>query len=211
MSGRKKPAFGVYLIENQITGEMYVGSTVASFSQRWSIHRRRLSSGRGNRRLRAAWTQYGEEAFEFIVLETIEDASIVTEREQWWMDVLKPQYNIVPLAGRTTGYKHTEETKRQLSAVCLGRKLTDEHRTKIGLGLLGKQRGKRVSDSAKQKIREARIRQGCPQPVGYKHSEQTRQKMRLAHVGREVTADRRAKQSVAIKAWWKRRKENQIC
>jgi hypothetical protein len=32
------------------------------------------------------------------------------KREQYYLDNLKPQYNIVETAGSTLGYKHTEES-----------------------------------------------------------------------------------------------------
>ena len=35
------------------------------------------------------------------------DKNNVIEREQYYMDLIKPQYNIVEIAGSTLGYKHT--------------------------------------------------------------------------------------------------------
>jgi len=37
-------------------------------------------------------------------------------REQYYIDLLKPQYNILKTAGSFTGYKHTEESARALRA-----------------------------------------------------------------------------------------------
>jgi hypothetical protein len=36
----------------------------------------------------------------------------VIKRQQYYIDLLKPQYNILKTAGSFTGYKHTEESAR---------------------------------------------------------------------------------------------------
>lgn len=38
------------------------------------------------------------------------DKNNVLIREQYYMDLLKPQYNIAEIAGSTLGYKHTPES-----------------------------------------------------------------------------------------------------
>lgn len=79
-------------------------------------------------------------------------------REQYYIDTLKPEYNILQLAGSSLGYKHTaesiekmrnrvvseealakwrgpkhsEETKAKLRALNLNRKVSEETRNKIG-------------------------------------------------------------------------------
>lgn len=80
---------GVYLIRNLIDGRIYVGST-GNVKRRWRTHRKRLRSRRHiNKPLQAAWLLYGEEAFSFELVEWVGDELRLTEREQYWMSVLR--------------------------------------------------------------------------------------------------------------------------
>lgn len=53
-------------------------------------------------------------------------------REQFYIDTLNPQYNILQTAGSSTGFKHSDITKKKISesmkGVNLGRKQSDEAR-----------------------------------------------------------------------------------
>lgn len=48
-------------------------------------------------------------------------------REQFWIDNLKPAYNILPVAGSNLGYHHTEETKQKISNSTKGVKKSESH------------------------------------------------------------------------------------
>lgn len=43
------------------------------------------------------------------------DPSVVISREQYYLDLLKPAYNILPKAGSLLGFKHSPDTKSKLS------------------------------------------------------------------------------------------------
>lgn len=53
--------------------------------------------------------KYGYAKFSLEVLEYCPVENIL-EREQYYLDLLKPKYNILKTAGSTLGYKHSEET-----------------------------------------------------------------------------------------------------
>jgi hypothetical protein len=94
---------GVYAIRNNNNGKMYVGSTKSSLVGRWLTHRRYLRSGRHvNRILQAAWNKHGEDAFEFVVLVTCDDAELCLTLEQKFLDTTPPRllYNIAKFAHR---------------------------------------------------------------------------------------------------------------
>lgn len=77
---------GVYCIENIITGADYVGATTTSFSQRWWRHRSQLrNNSHQNEALQRDWNTYGEEAFEFSVIERIERRYAIFQREKYWV------------------------------------------------------------------------------------------------------------------------------
>src|ERR1051325_9566480 len=68
---------GVYRILCMATGQIYVGSAV-NLRERWSEHRAKLlRSKHHNAPLQRAWTHYGEESFEFSILELVEAARLI--------------------------------------------------------------------------------------------------------------------------------------
>lgn len=54
-----------------------------------------------------------------------------TKREQYFMDFLKPTYNILPNAGSSFGYKPSEETIAKIKAKMKNRILTEDHKAKL--------------------------------------------------------------------------------
>lgn len=53
------------------------------------------------------------------------------EREQYFIDLFLPKYNLLKEAGSPLGRVTTEETKAKLSAAALGRKHTEETKAKL--------------------------------------------------------------------------------
>ncbi len=91
---------GIYAIINVLNDKQYIGSTT-NLRRRWCEHRSHLRFQRShNNHLKSAWNKYGGCAFTFRVLENILDAKLLLEREQFWMDSLKPEYNLQPIAER---------------------------------------------------------------------------------------------------------------
>lgn len=81
---------------------------------------------RGASLIRAALLKYGYSNFSLEILEYCDPSEIV-EREQYYLDLLKPEYNIIPNAADHTGHVHTPETKAKMSAAALDN-LTDERK-----------------------------------------------------------------------------------
>ncbi|HNB52959.1 MAG TPA: GIY-YIG nuclease family protein [Anaerolineales bacterium] len=78
-------ASGVYQIRCVSNGKIYIGST-NRMAHRWGQHKRKLRNGNHhNIYLQNAWNKYGEDSFEFSVLEYAE-ASNLLEIEQRWID-----------------------------------------------------------------------------------------------------------------------------
>lgn len=112
---------GIYRITNTINGKIYIGSSV-NITERWYRHKRLLrKDAHHNKHLQNAWNKYGESEFTFTIIENCEVDNL-TVREQYFLNTLKPQYNICPTAGSSLGWKHSEETKRHLSKVGMGNK-----------------------------------------------------------------------------------------
>jgi group I intron endonuclease len=146
---------GVYLISNNVNGKCYVGSTV-HLDQRRRGHFSRLANNKHiNAHLQNAYNKYGREAFDFEILETIDiDDNIkdkLLKREQFWIDNLKPEYNVLLVAGSNLGYHHTEETKKKISESTTGVKKSEEHAKHIREG----QSGRVLTEEHKAKLSEA--------------------------------------------------------
>ena len=113
---------GIYKIVNIINNKIYIGSSSINIFYRWRRHRYYLNKKKHHSfALQNAWNKYGEKNFIFEPIEFISE-NITIEREQFWIDKLKPQYNISKKAGSTKGCTHTEETKRKLRELNLGEK-----------------------------------------------------------------------------------------
>ena len=146
---------GIYFIINLYNGKYYVGSTT-NFKRRWKDHRYYL--GNNNHHcilLQRAWNKYGSEAFQFTIVEIVDDTFKLLEIEQLWINAsnccnTNIGYNLNPTAGSQLGFKwkqgHTDEWKKALSERSKGnqynkgRKFTIEHREKLAASKIGKLR-----------------------------------------------------------------------
>jgi len=70
--------------------------------------------------------KYGYSSFSLEILEYC-TASKAIEREQYYLDTLKPSYNILKTAGSRLGLKHSSETIAKLKALIM----SPEHKAKI--------------------------------------------------------------------------------
>ena len=201
---------GIYQIQHVRSGKTYVGSAV-NIESRWGGHIRRLRNGtHHSAKLQNAWNKYGSEAFTFTVLEFVEDAKLLIEREQYWIDfadTVKSGYNMAPKAGSILGYKFDESSRRKMSESATGHIKSPEHR----MNLSKANSGKKMSDEARLKMRLAKLgkKRGPHSPetrakmsaarIGVRLSEETKSKLAAAS-GRIHTKETRAKMSASHKA-----------
>jgi len=146
---------GVYCIKNQVNGKLYIGSTIHFIKRQYEHWRALKKNTHHSIYLQRAWNKYGEQSFNFIILEKVTPENCIT-REQWYLDWYPNEYNMSKTAGSCLGMKMSEETKIKLSLINLGKKHTKV--TKIKIGLAGK--GRKHSQDAKNKISIARMGQG---------------------------------------------------
>lgn len=112
---------GIYKILNLQNGKYYIGSA-KNLDYRFSRHKFDFYNNcHHNIYLQRAFNLYGANSFEFHILEYCEKEKLI-EREQYWIDDLKPAYNILKIAYSRLGSKHTKETKAKMSAKAMGRK-----------------------------------------------------------------------------------------
>lgn len=95
-----------------VNGKKYVGSSIR-IRYRLGQHKSNLKAGRHvNKHLQNSWNKHGEDKFTFRVIEETDD---ITIREQHWLDVIQPEYNILTVAYSPSGYTHTEESLNKIS------------------------------------------------------------------------------------------------
>jgi len=102
---------GIYLWTNIITQDIYVGSSIdlgLRFRDYFKISYISNPS-RSNSIIHRALIKYGYSNFQLEILEYC-DINMCIEREQYYLDLLNPKYNILKKAGSSLGYKHTIET-----------------------------------------------------------------------------------------------------
>lgn len=165
---------GIYEIRNQINGKCYIGSAV-DLRKRWRNHLNSLRKGQHrNGHLQAAFNKYEELAFVFSILEYA-GCAILIEREQYFFDTLRPEYNIALIAGSPMlGRRHAAESRRKMSQATRGERNSNygkspskETRRKLSEALMGRQ----FSDSHRSKI--SRALQGNTNTLGHKHTKET--------------------------------------
>lgn len=132
---------GIYRITNIENRKSYIGKTGMNFGDRWDSHRALLRAGRhDNPHLQRAWNHYGEDSFEFAVVEVVDDPEFLNGLEIKYIAEYKNaglSYNIHD--GGDGGYnlgKHlSEETKRKIgeknSVNMTGRTVTEETKQKM--------------------------------------------------------------------------------
>lgn len=128
---------GIYAIVCTVNGKLYIGSS-NNIYQRWHTHRHTLNRRKnGCRILQAAWNKYGEENFEFVVLERVDDLNNLISREQHYIDTLKPEYNIRKIANSSLGVKKPLEAVRKVAEFNSKRVRSPEEREKHRQNRLG--------------------------------------------------------------------------
>ena len=114
-------SIGIYCIENKTNGKKYIGRG-NTIEKRYAKHKLRLKRGtHTNKHLQDAWNKYGEENFEFYILEECQ-AEYLNEREIYFISFYKSLdsdfvYNKTAGGNGSNGFKHTEEAKEKIRKV----------------------------------------------------------------------------------------------
>lgn len=216
----------IYGIRHIASGRIYVGSAVR-MNARWRQHRSQLRRGTHHSRyMQAAWSKYGAEAFEFVVLEIVPNPNDLLVRENEWISSSMAAdrrygFNCCPVAGSQFGMKHSDEARSKMSATHKGRKKSPEHQAAINASLKGrtlsdvhrakivvKQTGRKASDETRRKMRESQATKILSHDArermvtantGRKFSEEHRNRIGEANRRRTLSPETRAKISAARK------------
>ena len=102
---------GIYGFLSKTNSKLYIGSSI-KLNMRFDDHINGFSS---NILLQRAINKYNLQDFIFIVFEYCEPKELIS-REQFYINSLEPEYNILKIAGSSLGFIHTEESKAKMSS-----------------------------------------------------------------------------------------------
>lgn len=178
---------------NRVNGKVYIGSSI-DIKRRWYKHKATLrKSKHANAKLQAAWNKYGEDSFDFCVVEECSRDGLIA-REQSWIDscdCVEVGYNLNPVAGNMLGFKHSEETKEAIRVAMVGRDTSEETR-KLRSELMT---GTTVGDATRAKISETmkKVAASDPNFQGTKNLNRTGTKQTPEQIAKRVEATARTK------------------
>lgn len=134
----------------------YIGSS-SHLSARWSGHRKNLQRNKHhNNKLQNHYNKYGKDDLEFSIIKLCEIDKLI-EREQYYIDLFLPKFNISPTAGSNYGIKATPESIEKNRLAKLGGKHTQETILKISESQIGENNsfyGKKHSNETLAKMRK---------------------------------------------------------
>lgn len=128
---------GIYKIVNTKNGKFYIGSAKSLYYRKATHFCNLKNKKHHNKALQNAYNKYGKNMLEFIVVEYCEVLELI-QREQFFIDTLKPVYNFCKTAGSPIGIKRTEDTKNKIrlnhAKHNLGKKFSDSIRLNMSIG-----------------------------------------------------------------------------
>jgi group I intron endonuclease len=164
---------GIYKWTNKLTNDSYVGQSI-DLSKRF-IRYFNLSylRNRGTLAINRALIKYGFSSFQLEILEYCDIADL-NKREQYYLDTLKPRYNILKIAGSSSGHKLSEETKAKISQSLKGVYVKEKS------ALYGRKHSEETK--ALMSLKKSNVNNPL---FGKTHSEETKELMRLKALGRK--------------------------
>lgn len=103
---------GVYKITNLVNGKKYIGSSINIYNRKHTHTTKLKNKKHPCKHLMFAYHKYGEDNFLFEVLEYCNN---YTEREQYYLDTIKPEYNKRLVAQNNKGLEVSEQTRLKIS------------------------------------------------------------------------------------------------
>ena len=156
---------GVYRWVNLINGKSYIGSSVDLKNRlRQYYSNSYLNSQKKKSNISKALVKYGYSKFKLEILIYCSPAKCL-KWEQLFLDLLKPEYNILKIAGSLWGYKHTDQSLAKMRAwkhsaftranmsgenhPFFGKPRAEETKAKMSASMMGNSNGKIQPNSIK--------------------------------------------------------------
>jgi len=131
-----KNTSGIYKIQSIVNGKIYVGSAV-DFKKRKNLHWCSLKNKKhGNSYLQHHVNKYSIDDLFFHIIEVCEKENLIV-REQYYIDTLKPEFNLSPTAGNNLGVIFNAVVRKKISDSQKGKIIPPEQRLQISQTLKG--------------------------------------------------------------------------
>lgn len=170
----------IYCWVNNLDGKSYVGSTTSFYTRFYKYYNIGYLE-KHKTPLHNALLKYGYSNFSLEIVEycNLEDC---VKKEQYYLDLLKPESNILQIAGSLLGFKHNRDTlkyfknirklspqaKNKLSIAASNRIVSDLERIKLS----DTRKGTKLSNVTRDKISQSMTKLiGVPVPVIIKDTE----------------------------------------
>lgn len=132
--GKLNNSSGIYVINNTINSDKYVGSATI-FRKRRDKHIMELISGNHhNIHLQRFVNKHGIDKLSFEILSTCPKEYLI-KLEQWFIDTINPKFNHCRIAGNQYGIKRSKEFCDNLSKNRTGKKLSDACKIKKSISM----------------------------------------------------------------------------
>lgn len=174
---------GIYQIKNNITGDLYIGSSV-NIKKRFNAHKCNLRNGiHRNTKLQRSFDKYGEGAFEFSIILICENEFLISN-EARLVKEFNPSFNLRVVVENNRGIKLSDETKRKMSIARKGR--FSEAQRKNLLKIQKRRMGVPVTGKVKESLKLGPL--SC---IGKSVSALTKEKIRLSKIGKKFNTKTR--------------------
>lgn len=218
---------GIYKIRNIKNNKIYIGSALHFRKRKWEHDSMLFRGKHHSRHLQASYNKHGEDCFVFEIVEYVDDKTKLIEREQYYIDILKPEYNGSMVAGSVLGVKQSKETikKRIATRRANGQPWISE-KQRLGLKETSKgnqnHKGHKHTEEMKSKASELakercsteefrefmrKVNLGNQNKKGKACSEATKKILREKNLGKVESELTRQRKSLAVKEIWRKRKE----
>lgn len=134
---------GIYRLNNIITGKSYIGSSVNITYRLRTYYSKKAMFAKVKTTISIIYNALLKHGYTNFTLDIIEycEVDMLIEREQYYFDVLKPEYNILKTANSRIGSKHSLKTRALISLKLksenhpfFGKTLSQKMRMKISEG-----------------------------------------------------------------------------
>lgn len=155
---------GIYRWVNNLNKKTYVGSGL-NLAKRLGSYYNENELKRNSRPIKDALIKYGHENFTLEILEYCPDTKLL-EREQFYLDLLLPEYNVLKRAYSLLGYKHSPENiekfkskiispehKKLLSSIHKDKVVSSETRDKLAIATANYKKNNPLTPEALANIR----------------------------------------------------------
>ncbi len=174
-AGVYKKESGVYRIQNIFTGNIYIGSSTDIY-KRIGRHKYVLKNGlKENIRMKNDYDIFGINSFVFGIVEYC-DKSLLKEREQYYFEIWKPQYNVWKSIYNAKNREYTTEQLEYFKTLGRGPKDMQKHSESLKKAWV-RRREKYTPEELFKKKSDSR--------KGIKHSEETKRLFSLQRKGKK--------------------------